>query len=61
MCDIAPFQMECENEEFKCDLIVCAVANLNQAVNNLLTEIPIVGMFIRPYHCGAFRVKRWKG
>lgn len=57
MCDIAPFQMKCENEEYKCNLTVCAVAHLNQALNNVLTEIPILGKFIPEYHCGAFRIK----
>lgn len=57
MCDIAPFQMECEYDEYKHDLLCCVVCLLKQAFYNLLTEIPIVKIFVQPYHCEMFRMK----
>lgn len=57
MCDIAPFQMECENDEFKHDLMCCRASYLRQAWNNFLTAIPILGRFVSAYHCECFEMK----
>lgn len=57
MCDIAPFKMECENEEFKHNLVCCSVSHLRQAWNNFLISIPVIGNFISIYHCECFEKK----
>lgn len=54
MCDIAPMGMKCENDEFKYELTCCAVCHLAQAWNNLWRSIPIVGNWIKEYHCSWF-------
>jgi hypothetical protein len=58
MCDIAPFQMECINEEYKYKLMSCTICHLNQAFNNLWLQLPIIKHFVKPYHCPNFEIKR---
>lgn len=58
MCDIAPFQMKCIHEEYKDELFSCSVIHLNQAVNELWLQIPIIKHFVEPYHCPNFEIKR---
>ncbi len=55
MCDIAPFQMKCENDEFHDKLDCCIFAHLSQAWNNLLHSIPIIGDWFPEYHCPHFK------
>lgn len=57
MCDIAPFQMKCENDEFKHGLTCCAVYHLRQSWNNLLKSFPVIGNYIPTYHCEGFKQK----
>ena len=61
MCDIAPFQMECINEEYKYKLMSCSVSHLNQAFNNFYLQIPIIKEFVIPYECPNFEVKLKEG
>lgn len=58
MCEIAPFGMKCEWEEYSDKLIMCASNRLQQAMNNLLKAIPIMGNFTPEYHCKGFEIKR---
>ena len=58
MCDIAPFQMECDLEEYKEKLTSCAVCHLCQAFNKLWSQTPIIKHFVVPYKCPNFRIKR---
>ena len=54
MCDIAPFQMKCEYDDFQHDLFCCRSHHLCQAFNNLYRSIPIVKEFVSEYHCPDF-------
>ena len=56
MCDIAPFQKECINEEYKDKLMSCAVSHLYQAFNELWLQTPIIKLFVEPYHCPNFEI-----
>ena len=57
MCELAPFQMECENDEFKHKLRCCSVYHFRQALNNFNSTLPIIGRFVEPYHCEGFKPK----
>lgn len=59
MCDIAPFQMKCEYEDYDC--VSCAVHHLYQAFSNLLQSIPIVKRFTEPYKCPQFEIPTKQG
>ena len=54
MCDIAPLQMKCENDEFNNKLDCCIHAHLSQAWDNLLHSIPVIGERFPEYHCPHF-------
>ena len=58
MCDIAPFQMKCVNEEHKDELMSCAVHHLYQAFNEIWLQAPIIKHFVEPYCCPDFELKR---
>ena len=58
MCDIAPFQMKCENEGCKDKFSSCAVYHLNQAFNEMLLQLPIINQIVVPYRCPDFEIKR---
>ena len=55
MCDIAPFQMECINEQDKDKLMSCAVSHLHQAWNEMWLNTPIIKSFVQPYHCPNYK------
>ena len=57
MCDIAPFQMECLNDDLKHQLLCCEANHLGCAVRELYRSIPIIGEHIPPYQCGMFLPK----
>ena len=57
MCELAPFKMECENDEFKNNLMCCSVYHLQQALNNFYTSLPGIGKLIPAYHCAGFKKK----
>lgn len=48
MCEIAPFQMKCENEKY--DLTCCRVHKLMCAWTELMNNIPIVRWFYSDYY-----------
>ena len=48
MCEIAPFQMKCENEKY--DLTCCKVHKLMCAWTELMSHIPIVRLFYPDYY-----------
>lgn len=54
MCDIAPLQMKCENDEFNNKLDCCIHAHLSQAWDNFLHSIPVIGDRFHEYHCPHF-------
>ncbi len=58
MCDIAPFQMECDLEEHKEKLMSCNICRLHWALNELWSQVPIVKHLVVPYKCPNFRIKR---
>lgn len=55
MCQIAPFQMKCVNEEF--DLMACQCHKLYCALTELKQEIPFVGKYVPDYRCPDFEIK----
>lgn len=54
MCDIAPLQMKCVNDELNNKLDCCKFAHLSQAWNNLQRSLPIIGNLFDEYHCLHF-------
>lgn len=58
MCDIAPFQTNCMNEEYKDKLTSCAIHHLNYALNELWLQTPIIKHFVEPYCCPDFEIKK---
>lgn len=56
ICEIAPFAMKCEYENY--ELVSCACHRLEQALSDLLGEMPILKHFSTPYHCPDFMPKR---
>ena len=57
MCNLAPFQRECEFDDFQHDLICCNANHLHEAIYRLLKTSPVVGKFIPEYQCPAFMPK----
>lgn len=43
MCDVAPFGMECQNEEYKHQLMCCQVNHLSLHLQELRFSIPLIG------------------
>ena len=55
MCEIAPFQMECVNDEY--DLTCCRIHKLYCAITELFQSIPLYGRYIENYRCPGFEPK----
>lgn len=55
MCEIAPFCMECEYDEY--NTTSCCVNKLNFAVRNLYQSLPVIGKYIDGYRCPHFTIK----
>ena len=56
MCDIAPFFMKCDLEDY--DATCCAFHRIAFALNEVKSEIPILGSFVEPYKCPDFEPKQ---
>lgn len=57
LCDIAPFKMECINEDYKEELMSCNICRLCWAFNEMWLQIPIIRNFVVPYKCPNFQTK----
>lgn len=57
MCKIAPFSMQCENDDVKHDLVACSVHHLCCAFQELKMSLPIIGDWFKSYKCPDFQPK----
>ena len=61
MCEIAPFEMECEFDDHKNDLVCCRSCMISFYLQQLVFRLPIVGKvfekYEKKYECPYFEPK----